>query len=101
MTRKIVIASRLSDYTVFFEDRHDFLSELKAKNAIWIIDRNVLRLYPGYFSDIPEGSLIDFDAVDGGKCHALRTPYVAFGSAADYFAGITGNSRYDGLSPPE
>src|SRR3989344_1246740 len=67
MTRKIVIASRLSDYTVFFEDRHDFLSELKAKNAIWIIDRNVLRLYPGYFSDIPEGSLIDFDAVEPNK----------------------------------
>lgn len=68
MTEKeLTIKSHRGDYKVFFRNDLSFLEDLKNRNAIWVIDRNVFNLYFEHFRDLGLDLLILFDATESAK----------------------------------
>ncbi|MEG1301010.1 MAG: hypothetical protein RSC93_09925 [Erysipelotrichaceae bacterium] len=62
------IKSNIKDYEVKIEKNDDFLYDLhNIDNSLFVIDRNVYKLYYKYFSRIPNESMFLIDATEDNK----------------------------------
>lgn len=65
---KLEIKSNIRNYEVFFEKDYEFINSLvNIKNSIFIIDKNVYRLYKDKFKNIKENDLFLFNAIEENK----------------------------------
>lgn len=65
---KLEIKSNIRNYEVFFEKDYEFINSLvNIKNSIFIIDKNVYRLYKDKFKNIRENDLFLFNAIEENK----------------------------------
>ncbi len=64
----LTIRSRLKSYSVAFTEQFSFFERLVSlENAAYVVDENVLRLYPEYFAAIGKEKLFSFHAVEEKK----------------------------------
>lgn len=64
----LTINSKLGDYDVNFEKSFDFIENLLLeKNSVFIIDKNIFKLYKKYFKKINSDDIFLFDAIEKNK----------------------------------
>ncbi len=63
----IKIASRMYDYEVVFTDNAASTLKDITEECVYVIDKNVYRLYSDYFQDIPDSRVFLNDAVEDKK----------------------------------
>jgi len=65
---KLDIRSNIRNYTVYFEENSSFINGLKEiNNSVFIIDKNVYRLYRELFSGIGDENIFLFEALEKNK----------------------------------
>ncbi len=110
----MVIKSRIKEYMVHFENNLNFIENLTyTSNSIFVIDKNVYRLYKEYFKDLSMNSTIVIEAIEENKnidtalkiCERIttmsskrNTTLIAIGGGIiQDIAGFVANIMYRGI----
>lgn len=66
--RTLKLQSNIHNYEVFFEKNFNFIKELtRLNNKVFMIDKNVYKLYEKEFKDIKQDELFLFHAIESNK----------------------------------